>query len=463
MKHLRKRLISEQATLVSWDDLSSERTPLIPNSVNNQFNSSGIRDQEERNNQINNSELTLTNPFQTDVIMTTPYTSLTTETKLGQDEESIDGDASDSTRQKLRFVWGCFLAFMAGLLVTVNGFLTKGFNINSGEILVVKGILQTLIMAAIVYIKGHTIIPTQVSHRIMTLAVGIMGTMCTFGCFACVLFMPVGDATTLMFTNPLFTIIFAAVFLRQRLTFIKVLSGTVLMAGIVLVTKPPCLFGSGDLPTTEDLSANSTSVITAMVTDYLDRDFEVFEMSQNTTAADAVKAAATSTGGKYSVGAIIALTTAMFTAGYSCIMSKLDGYVGSSVQLLYMGIFCLPISTLCLLFEDPTSGAGNRFFNGSIADITLQDWLAVIGVSLSNLLCSFTELKALAIVPPSVFATLRTSQIIVAFAAQCIMNSALPAVIDVAGAGLVFAAAMAVTFEPRLSKLITFRRGYFKL
>jgi len=266
-----------------------------------------------------------------------------------------------------------------------------------------------------------------------------------------------------MFTNPLFTIIFAAVFLRQRLTIIKVLSGTVLMAGIVLVTKPPCIFGSGDIVKPDDLAANS-SLVAAIVTDYLDRDFEVFELPQNTTAADAMNAAAGSSGAQYSIGAIIALTTAMFTAGYSCIMSKLDGTdVGPSIQLLYMGIFCLPISTLCLLFEDPASGVGNRFFNGSVTNINLQDWLALTGVSMTNLLCSFTELKALAIVPPSVFATLRTSQIIVAFAAQCIMNSALPAVIDVAGAGLVFLSAMAITFEPRLSKIITCRRGYFKL
>ena len=225
------------------------------------------------------------------------------------------------------------------------------------------------------------------------------------------------------------------------------------MAGIVLVTKPPCIFGSAEVAPSDDIAVNST-FISLMVNDYLNRDFEVFELSKQTPAA-ATEAADDGSSSLYMVGALIALSSAMFTAGYSCIMSKLASTVESSVQLLYIGIFILPLSTVCQLFEE--IGVNNRFFHGSFTDITFQDWLAVVGVSLSGLLCIYTEIGALQIVPPAVFATLRTSQIIVAFIAQCIMNAAMPAVIDVAGAGLVFASAMAITFEPRLSKMIACR------
>ena len=47
---------------------------------------------------------------------------------------------------------------------------------------------------------------------------------------------------TLIFTNPLFTMIFAAIFLGHRLTCIKNISALILFAGIILVTKPPFLF-----------------------------------------------------------------------------------------------------------------------------------------------------------------------------------------------------------------------------
>ena len=39
------------------------------------------------------------------------------------------------------------------------------------------------------------------------------------------IFLKVGDAMTLIFTNPLFTMLFAAIFLGHRLTFIKNVSG----------------------------------------------------------------------------------------------------------------------------------------------------------------------------------------------------------------------------------------------
>ena len=43
------------------------------------------------------------------------------------------------------------------------------------------------------------------------------------------LFSKVGDAMTLIFTNPLFTMIFAAIFLGHRLTLIKNLSGNAII------------------------------------------------------------------------------------------------------------------------------------------------------------------------------------------------------------------------------------------
>merc|ERR1719323_2852655 len=47
---------------------------------------------------------------------------------------------------------------------------------------------------------------------------------------------------TLIFTNPLFTMLFAACFMGHRLSTLKIISTIVLMAGIILVTKPPFLF-----------------------------------------------------------------------------------------------------------------------------------------------------------------------------------------------------------------------------
>ena len=73
---------------------------------------------------------------------------------------------------------------------------------------------------------------------------------------------------TLIFTNPLFTMIFAAVFLGHRLTIIKNLSALVLMVGIILVTKPPFLF-----PETE-----SNDNVTSEIRQCLDENFMLHDI-----------------------------------------------------------------------------------------------------------------------------------------------------------------------------------------
>ena len=55
-------------------------------------------------------------------------------------------------------------------------------------------------------------------------------------------------------------------------------------------------------------------------------------------------------------------------------------------------------------------------------------------------------------IPPSTASTLRTSQIIVAFVAQVLINNNIPEIIDVLGAAFIFIAAMMVTFEEQICK-----------
>ena len=56
--------------------------------------------------------------------------------------------------------------------------------------------------------------------------------------------MPLGDATTLMFTNPAFTAIFACCCLPEaRLRLWKITCIAMLLCGMVMVMQPPLLFG----------------------------------------------------------------------------------------------------------------------------------------------------------------------------------------------------------------------------
>merc|ERR1712242_650872 len=97
-------------------------------------------------------------------------------------------------------------------------------------------------MSLIILIKGDSFWPSSAYQRIMLCMVGLFGSLTMLTSFACVKFMPVPDAITLIFTAPLFTMVLAAMFMKERVTIVKAISGMVLMAGIVLITKPSFLF-----------------------------------------------------------------------------------------------------------------------------------------------------------------------------------------------------------------------------
>ena len=65
--------------------------------------------------------------------------------------------------------------------------------------------------------------------------------MCSF---SCVLFLPLGDALTLIFSAPLSTMVMTAIFLGHKLRLYKVTFALILLTGTVLVVRPPFLFPS---------------------------------------------------------------------------------------------------------------------------------------------------------------------------------------------------------------------------
>ena len=72
---------------------------------------------------------------------------------------------------------------------------------------------------------GDIFWPTSIYQRIMLCVLGLFGSLTMLTSFACVKFMPVSDAITLIFTAPLFTMVIAAMFMRERITVIKAIAG----------------------------------------------------------------------------------------------------------------------------------------------------------------------------------------------------------------------------------------------
>ena len=84
-----------------------------------------------------------------------------------------------------------------------------------------------------------------------------------------------------------------------------------------------------------------------------------------------------------------------------------------TVQLFYIGCGGLVISGFCQIFDED-----DRFFTPDISKIPLSVIGICLGVGMMGLFGFFCTTRSLTMIPPSTVATLRTSQIFIAFIAQ---------------------------------------------
>ena len=71
-------------------------------------------------------------------------------------------------------------------------------------------------------------------------------------CYISVSLIPIGDAITVIYGEPLCTMILSYIFLGTRLRLFKMFAASFLIAGILLVVRPPFIF-----PEPETLHASS--------------------------------------------------------------------------------------------------------------------------------------------------------------------------------------------------------------
>ena len=73
---------------------------------------------------------------------------------------------------------------------------------------------------------------------------GVTGSVCFICGLACVSFMDVPDALSIIFACPVVTIFLSALVLRDSINIPKVVAGVALFTGVVCVSKPPFIFQS---------------------------------------------------------------------------------------------------------------------------------------------------------------------------------------------------------------------------
>jgi len=327
-------------------------------------------------------------------------------------QELLHVQESWTTRHK-QFI-GISLALVSGGIFTANNFFINQFHVSVPDLLLVRTLMQMLIYSSICYYRDLSLLPGPSGQKMLILLQGAMSSLMVVTAVASVSYMPVPDALCIMFSCPVVTIILSAIVLKDRLSTGKVIAALLLLSGVVLVCKPPFLF-------------NSYSPKARMT----DADYDL-----------------------YYVGLILALISCLSGGVNNVVVSKCRS-VASPVLVNMSAVLGLAVSLAYCLGDSESLILSSR-----VTSMSWQKWATFGGLSLSALLAFTTLIKSLQLVSPNLVASLRCSELVMAFGVQSLITMEAPSLLSCLGAVLinlgVIILAYHATFEKLEDKVIRF-------
>jgi len=233
---------------------------------------------------------------------------------------------------------------------------------------------------------------------------GFLGAVTLIAATKCITFMRVPDALCIMFSSPIVTIAASAIILRDRINFSKILAGTILFSGVILVCKPPFiinLFGRLDL--------------------FVGSLKEVKDM--------------------YYVGVMLPVTSCVAGALRNVLVAKCSS-VSTSVLVNWFAIAGLVLALIFCQIEDSSYILSSR-----ITSTTWFQWVTYLGLSISGLVAFTTLTKSLHMIPPSLMSSLRCLELVLSFTVQGFISGKIPDLLSVTGGLLIIFGVIILAFQ----------------
>ena len=92
--------------------------------------------------------------------------------------------------------------------------------------------------------KTFSFCPSSYSDIILHSFQGLINASIIFTCYLAVLNIPIGDALAIIFSSPVFTLILTFIILGHRHSLWKIIFAFIVFIGVVMIIKPPFLFGN---------------------------------------------------------------------------------------------------------------------------------------------------------------------------------------------------------------------------
>jgi len=278
-------------------------------------------------------------------------------------------------------IWkGMFLAILSGVLFTLNNFLLVKGDLTPVDAILVRGFVHVGLLG--LYYRKQ-IWCLKIGYVILQGICGALGL--TFALFSVTL-MPVPDALTIIFTSPLPTLILSIIIFGEKLTALKCISMAFLIMGVGLVCKPTFLF-----PNQNELPYNSETY----------------------------------------VGFALASLSAI-CGGVNNVVCNYCKSAPHGVMVFWVAFSALALS---IVGESVVPNCYILTLRG--AELSNMQWGLLFGMAISGLVAYLSMSRALQIISPTLVASLRSLEILLAFTIEAILNSALPDPARSVGAAMV--------------------------
>ncbi|KAG8459126.1 hypothetical protein KFE25_002533 [Diacronema lutheri] len=284
-----------------------------------------------------------------------------TATRDGEANADTGLARQERTRGALLVGGSAFAFATSSLLVRVA--LDEGFG--SSAVAFYNGALRLLLCALFVALRGadsrHGALCAGRDWRFVALCAlrqtsGVVSILCSFGAYARI---PIGDATSLIYSSPVWAVLIAAFWLREPLTRARLVASALVCAGVVLVAKADRRrVGSAAVPA--ELHASMQSV----------------------------------------VGSVLALTAAVALAT----MVVTTRAIGTQQDAVALTMWLGGLLSASALAAMAATGEGL-----APADATARSWLALVGLALTSLVanvCLNLGLQRLDAAPAAVISSL---------------------------------------------------------
>jgi len=319
----------------------------------------------------------------------------------GESEHLLNDGSNDSgllrtspQKTHLRRCLGIFLAFLSGVFMTIySSLLNLLIEMDSLQVVLVRGVMQVLVMSLLLIKQTGSWSGLNNFRAISILiAIAASGGFRIAFIFTSFTRIPLGDATTILFSSPVIVMGLSIFLLKERCGLFRIFSAISLVAGVILITKPPIIFGNP--------------------------------------------------GGSYDVlGYCLALGACLMSA-LSLVWTKLIALtVRRSVILLFIGLAI----ALCGGIGLAAMGKPSLLLHNP--QLALHDWLLAISIGLLGLVQQYVLLWAVTLESPAVVTCIRSLQILLAYGVQVLGFHQHPIVTDIVGALLIMSTVVAMTVE----------------